>query len=43
MKVIRSGSAAFRSVVENHPPRTKISHELEKGIDMFSDSLGAMV
>jgi hypothetical protein len=43
MKVIWCGSAAFWSVVENRPARTKISHELEKSIDMFSDGLEAMV
>ena len=43
MKVIRCGSAAFGSVVEDRPAGTKISHELEKGIDMFSDGLAAMV
>jgi hypothetical protein len=43
MKVIRSGSAAFWSVVEDHPAGTKISHELEKGIDVFGNRLEAMV
>jgi hypothetical protein len=43
MKVIRCGSAAFRSVVEDRPAGTKINHELEKGIDMFSDGLEAVV
>ena len=43
MKMIRSGSAAFWSVVKDHPAGTEISRELEKGIDMFSDSLEAMV
>ena len=43
MKVIRCGSAAFWSVVEDRPPGTKISHELKKAMDMFSDVLAAMV
>jgi hypothetical protein len=43
MKVIRCGSAAFGSVVEDRPPETKIGHELKKAIDMFRDVLAAMV
>jgi hypothetical protein len=43
MKVVRCGGAAFGPVIEDHPAWTEISHELEKGTDIFSDGLGAMV
>jgi hypothetical protein len=43
MKVVRCGSAAFGSIVEDHPAGTKFSQELEKGFDMFSDGLAAML
>ena len=43
MKVIRCRGTTFWSVVEDCPVGTKISHELEKGIDMFRYGLEAMV
>ena len=43
MEVIRCGGTASGSVVEHSPAGTKISDELEKGIDLFRDDLGAMV
>jgi hypothetical protein len=43
MKVLRCGSAAFGSIVENRPPGTKFGQELEKGTDMFRDGLAAML
>ena len=43
MEMIRCGGTAFRSVVEDRPAGTKIVHELEEGIDVFINGLGAMV
>jgi len=43
MEVIRCGGAASWSVVEHCPAGTKISHELEKGVDLSGDGLAAMV
>lgn len=43
VEVVRGGGAAFRSVVKDCPMGTKITHELEKGIDMVSDGLGMVV
>ena len=43
MKVVRCGSTAFRSVVEDRPAGTKISHELEECSNMFINGLKAMI
>jgi hypothetical protein len=43
MKVVRCGSTAFGSVVEDRPIGTKFSPELEKGAAMFRDGLAAML
>jgi len=43
MKMIRRGGAASGSVVEECPGGTEISDHLEKGADMFSNGLAAMV
>jgi hypothetical protein len=43
MEVIWRRSAAFWSIVEDRPAGTQISHELGKGIDVFTDGLAAMV
>jgi hypothetical protein len=43
MKVVRCGSTTRWPVVKHHPVGTKITHEPEKEIDMFSDGLETMV
>ena len=43
MKVIRRGSAALGSVVEDHPSRTEISHELKEGFDRSRNGLETMI
>jgi hypothetical protein len=43
MKMVRGGSSAFGPIVENRPAGTQFGHELEKGFDVFSDGLAAML
>jgi len=43
MMMIGCGGAAPGSIVEDHPAGTKIIHKLEKGVDIFSDLLVAMI
>src|SRR5512137_3048405 len=43
MKMVGGGSSAFGSIVENRPPGTKFGYEWEKGFDVFSDGLAAML
>jgi hypothetical protein len=43
MKVIRSGGAAFRAIVENCPAWAQIGQEQEKGIHMGIDPLRPMI
>ena len=43
MMMIRCGGATLGSIVEDRPAGTKIIHKLEKGVDIFSDRLVAMI
>jgi hypothetical protein len=43
MKVVRCGSAAFGSVVEDRPAGTEFGKEPEKSTDLSRDGLAAML
>ena len=43
MEMIRRRGAASGSVVEDGEAGAKVSHDLEKNVDMLSDGLAAMV
>jgi hypothetical protein len=43
MKVLRCGSAAFGSVVEDCPAGTEIGKEPEKSMDLLRNGLAAML
>jgi hypothetical protein len=43
MKMLRSGGAASRSVIEERPGGAEVSYQLEEGVDMLTNGLAAMV